>query len=130
MNWLGKKFPQRSLINKKRDKRKRIQAILIDGKKLSSAISEWMWILFYLIEIIESECTLWLSNKIHYAIIHITKQITFFTYSHIYTHAYIGEYTCTHKEFLYSLILYLYANVSSTVRSAPSFSHATLKNEP
>lgn len=47
-----------------------------------------------------------------------------------YTHAYIGEYTCTHKEFLYSLILYLYANVSSTVRSAPSFSHATLKNEP
>lgn len=34
---------------------------------------------------------------------------------------------CTRKEFLYSLILYLYANVSSTVRSAPSFSHAILE---
>lgn len=33
----------------------------------------------------------------------------------------------THEKFLYSLILYLYANVSSTMRSAPSFSHATLK---
>lgn len=54
-----------------------------------------------------------LQNKLHF--------------SHIYTNAYIGEYTCTHKKFLYSLILYLYANVSSTMRSAPSFSHATLK---
>lgn len=40
-------------------------------------------------------------TKIHYAIIHITKQITFFTYSHIYTHAYIGEYTCTHMKNFY-----------------------------
>lgn len=51
--------------------------------------------------------------------------IIMYTFTPIHYHIYIGGHTCTHKEFLYSLILYLYAYVSSTVQSAPSFSHVT-----
>lgn len=60
------------------------------------AKKKWMCILFYLIEIIKPQCTLWLSNKREKYITQLytlqKTQVNIFIYSHI--HMYIGEDTC------------------------------------
>lgn len=48
---------------------------------------------------------------------------TYTTYTHSRTFIHTVIHDTPYKDFLYSLILYLYINVTSIVRSAPSFTY-------